>query len=89
MNRPDFNFRDHIKPLIIADTIFSIGIVILVLIWMFGDDAGFMGGLVMREKNLMLGIGIGLTLGGGIMLLNAVTKLISASRSHSIKDHKA
>lgn len=80
-HRNHLNFRDHIRPLIIADTVLSLGIVLLIVVWMFGDQAQTLGGLVFEYKSLLLGAGIGLTLGGGIMLLNAVLSLLRARRS--------
>lgn len=76
------NFRDHIKPLFIADSIFTIGIVILILLWQFGDDSEFLGGLFYNEKALMTGLGLGFSIAGGILLLNSILKLIRARRRH-------
>ncbi|GEM_PF-2571182 len=80
MQKSNLNYRDHIKPLVIADSIFTLGLVLLILIWQFGDDPGFMGGFLYTERKLMIGLGVGLALGGGIMMLNAIFKLSNARR---------
>lgn len=80
MEQQSLNVREHIKPLFIADTIFTIGIVALILLWMFADDQQFMGGFFYQQKSLVMGIGLGLTIAGGILLANAVRKLVIARR---------
>lgn len=81
MNESPINFRDHIRPLVIADTIFTAGLLLLILLWMFGEDQDFLSGFFYNKRSLALGLGIGLSIAGGILLLNAIRGLIRARRA--------
>lgn len=78
MDNARLNFRDHIRPLFIADGIFTLGLVILILLWIFGDEPNFLGGFFYNERALAMGLGIGLSVAGGILTLNAIRNLLRA-----------
>ncbi len=80
MKQSGLNIREHIKPLVIADTVFTIGIALLVLVWIFGDEPGFMGGFIHNEESILLGLGIGLSIGGGMLMLGAIRRIIRARK---------